>query len=75
MKQLDEHRLQVFEIAVLRKISGVNLRNRHRNEEIRAALEMELDTVEIMRRRRLSYFGHVSRMKPVRLPISIMQGR
>ena len=50
----DEHRLQLFEMAVLRKISGVNEKDRCRYEEIRAA-EIELDIVEIIRRGRLFF--------------------
>jgi len=42
MRRLDEHKLQVFEMAVLRKISGVSLRDRCINEEIRAALESKI---------------------------------
>jgi len=59
-------------MAVLRKISGVSLTDRYRNEEIRAALERELAILEIIHRRLLSYFGYVSRIKPERLPISNM---
>ena len=41
-------------MAVLRKISGVNEKDRCRYEEIRAA-EIELDIVEIIRRGRLFF--------------------
>jgi len=34
MRRVKEHRLQVFEMAVLKKFSGGNLRDRYRNEEI-----------------------------------------
>jgi len=61
-------------MAVLKKISGVSLRDRYINEEMGAALEIKLDIVKIIRRRRLSYFGHVSRIMPERLPISVMHG-
>jgi len=60
-------------MTVLRKISGssISLSDRYRNEEIRAALEINLDIVEIIRRIILSC---VSRMKPERIPMSIIHG-
>jgi len=67
---VDEYRLQVFEMAVLTNFNGVSLRDRYRNDEVRAAFEIELNSVEIIHCRELFYFGHFSRMKPVRLPIS-----
>ena len=70
----DEGRLRAFEMSVLRRICGVSLRDRWRNEEIRALLEIDIDVVEVIRRRRLSYFGHVSRKKPERIPAKVMHG-
>ena len=70
----DEGRLRAFEMSVLRRICGVSLMDRWRNEEIRALLEIDIDVVEVIRRRRLSYFGHVSRMKPERIPAKVMHG-
>ena len=64
----DEGRLRVFDISVLRRICGVSPMDRWGNEEIRALLEIDIDIVEVIRRRRLSNFGHVSRMKPERIP-------
>ena len=70
----DEGRLRVFEMSVLGRICGVSLMDTWRNEEIRALLEIDIDVVEVIRRRRLSYFGHVSRMKPERIPAKVMHG-
>ena len=50
LKAKDEAKLRVFEMMVLRKICGVSLRDRRRNEEIRATLEIEIDVVERIRR-------------------------
>jgi hypothetical protein len=74
LKGSDEARLRVFEMSVLRRICGVSLRDRWRNEEIKTRLEVEHDIVEKIRRRRLSYFGHVSRMKPERIPARVLHG-
>ena len=48
--------------------------DRWRNEEIRELLEIDIDVVEVNRRRRLSYFRHVSRIKPERIPAKLMHG-
>lgn len=74
MKRTDESRLRVFEMAVFRRICGVSLRDRWRNEEIKARLDIECDVVEAIRRRRLAYFGHTCRMKPERIPARVLHG-
>ena len=74
MKRSDENRLRVFEMAVLRRICGVSLRDKWRNEEIKSRLNIACDVVEAIRRRRLSYFGHIKRMKPERLPARMLHG-
>ena len=74
MKRSDENRLHVFELAVLRRICGVRLRDRCRNEDIKARLEIKCDIVEAITRRRLSYFGHIKKKKPERLPARILHG-
>ena len=74
LKRSDENRLRVFEMAVLRRICGVSLRDKWRNEEIKSRLNIECDVVEAIRRRRLSYFGHIKRMKPERLPARMLNG-
>jgi hypothetical protein len=74
LKATDEAKLRVFEMMVLRKICGASLRDRRRNEEIKATLEIEIDVVERIRRRRLSYFGHINRMRADRLPVRILNG-
>jgi hypothetical protein len=66
MNATDGGRLRVFEMSALRRICGVSLMDRWGNEEIRALLEIDIDVVEVIRRRRLSYFGHVRSMKPYR---------
>jgi hypothetical protein len=75
MKTADESRLRVFEIAVLRQICGVKLMDRWKNDDIKIRLEIDFNVVETVRRRRLSYFGHVCRMKPERIPARVLHGR
>ena len=75
MRAADETRLRVFEMAVLRRICGVSLLDRWRNNDIRARLKIDFDVVETVRRRRLSHFGHVQIMKPERIPVKVLNGR
>jgi hypothetical protein len=74
MKVADESRLRVFEMSVLRRICGVRLRDRWKNEDVKVRLEIECDVVEVIKRRRLSYFGHLNRMKPERIPCRALHG-
>ena len=75
MKAADESRIRAFEMSVLRRICGVSLRDKCWNDDIKALLEIENDVVEKIRRRRLSYFGHVSRLKSDRVPLRMLNGR
>jgi Reverse transcriptase (RNA-dependent DNA polymerase)/Domain of unknown function (DUF6451) len=72
MRAGDESRLRVFEMAVLRRICGVKLMERWKHEDIKIRLEIDFDVVVAVRRRRLSYFGHVCRMKPERIPARVL---
>ena len=74
LKEADKSRLRVFEMTVLRRICGVTLRDRWRNEDIRSSLGMEMDIVKQVQRRRLTYFGHVIRMDKERWPNVILHG-
>jgi len=62
-------------ISVSRRICGFSLRARWRNEDIKAWLGIKCDVVDVMRRRRLPYFGHIIRMKLDRIPAREVQGR
>jgi hypothetical protein len=75
MKAADESKIRAFEMSVLRRICGVSLRDKWRNDDIKALLGIEIDVVERIQRRRLSYFGHVSRMKSDRVPLRMLNGR
>ena len=68
-------KLLVFEMAVLRRIAGISRWDRRRNVDIRKDLEINRDVVNHVRSRRLSYFGHVVRMSPSRIPNIRLYGR
>ena len=68
LKEKDKARLRVFEMTCLRKIEGVTRRDRIRNEEIRGRLHVQQDIVGDIAKRRLRYFGHISRMDDGRYP-------
>ena len=49
-------------MSVLRKICGITKKDRRRNDDIRKELLIEKDMVDLLKARRLTYFGHVNRM-------------
>ena len=54
--------LRVVEMSVLRIITGNTLRDRRHNESIREGLGQEVDVVQIVQQRRLTYYGHITWM-------------
>ena len=58
-----KRKLKTFEMAALRKICGITRRDRRRNVDILKELQMEKDINEVLLTRRLTYFGHVTRME------------
>ena len=68
-------KLLAFEMAVLRRLGGISRWDRRRNVDIRRGLEIKRDVVNQVRSRRLSYFGHVVRMSPNRIPNIMLYGR
>ena len=62
-------------MAALRKICGITRRDRRRNVDILKELEMEKDINEVLQTRRLTYFGHVTRIEKDRYPNILMHGR
>ena len=49
-----------------RRILSVSLRDRRQNLDIKTELDINLSIVEIIQKRRMSYFGHVVRMREER---------
>jgi len=62
-------------MTILCYIAGVTRRDRRRNVDIRKELVINHDVVELVRQRRLRYFGHVVRMMPCRTPSLHLYGR
>ena len=57
----DEKKLLIFEIQCLRSILGVSRLSRIRNEEIRRFTGSEKTIIEVIKDKRLKWFGHVCR--------------
>ena len=75
LKKADENRLLVFEMACLRKIMGVTRLDKIRNQKIRETLGHNRTVLDIIRDRRLKYFGHIIRMGNERFPKIALEGR
>jgi len=75
LREMEKKRLLVFEMTVLRRIIGINRRDRWRNLDVRLHLGLDRNIVEEIQHRRLSYFGHVCRMKGERIPNLVLFGR
>jgi len=54
--------LRVFEMAIVRKIRGCSRRDHRRNTDMMKDLALDKDIVEVVRTRRLLYFGHAVRI-------------
>src|SRR6218665_2701014 len=65
MRKEDESRIVVAEMSWLRRIAGKTRRARIHNEVIRRELGQ---TETLIRRMRLTWFGHMVRMEGKRLP-------
>jgi len=68
LKKEDERKLHSLEMNCLRRIIGVTRRDRIQNTVVRVRANVNESIVEEIRRRRLSWFGHISRMEIDRLP-------
>jgi hypothetical protein len=58
----DERRLNSFEMKCLRSILGVSLRDRLRNQKIRQLLNVDKSLTDMVRKKRMQWFGHVVRL-------------
>ena len=67
MKASDRRRLNVFEMKCLRSMTGVSLRDRIRNEEVRRRVGIEKDLAARVDMNVLRWYGHVERMDGERM--------
>jgi hypothetical protein len=70
--QSDIKKLEVFHMRCLRRVLGISLRDRIRNETIRERCCNQPTISEEIQKRRLRWFGHVCRMEPQRLPYQLL---
>jgi Reverse transcriptase (RNA-dependent DNA polymerase) len=74
MKKEDERRLLAAEMGWLRGILNRSRRERIRNEVTREELGQKDTIVDKIRRRRLTWYGHVARMDNRRIPPTALHG-
>ena len=67
--------LLVAEMSWLRRILGRSRKNRIRNEITMKELGQEITLIDKIRKRRLTWFGHVTRMEGSRLPAVALYGQ
>ena len=72
LKKDDERRLHSLEMNCLRRMVGVTRRDRIQNIVVRERTNVTESIIEEIRRRRLSWFGHISRMEIDRLPARVL---
>src|SRR6218665_1887426 len=77
LRKEDERRigLLVAEMSWLRRILGRSIRDRIRNDVTRNELGQQVTLVDKIRKRRLTWFGHVTRMEGNRLPVVALYGQ
>jgi len=68
LRKEDERKILTAEMTWLRKILHVTRRDRIKTIDIRETLQQKETMVDKIRRRRLTWFGHVSRMDKRRRP-------
>lgn len=71
LKQL-EKKLEVFEHRSWRRILRISYLDRVTNMDVRRQFGIEETVAAYVKRRRLTWFGHVARMNPGRLPSRIL---
>ena len=72
LRQEDERRILVAEMSWIRRILGVSRMERKRNVEIRQQLGLKETVIDRVRKRRFTWFGHVTRMDGNRLPLKAL---
>jgi hypothetical protein len=67
--------LLVFEMAALRKIMGVRLIDKIRNEDIRTRMHCTKTIVQVVYQRQHRWLGHVLRFDRKRIALNVLQGK
>ena len=75
LRAKEESMLNVFEMAALRKIAGVEIMDKIRNEDISNRLNQQRTIVHVVHERQTQWLGHVLRMDGKRIPKIILEGR
>ena len=65
----------VFEMAALRRILGVHIMDKMRNEHIRDTLNMTETIIQQVHKRQHIWLGHVLRMNENRIAKTTLHGR
>ena len=68
LKKKIANRLQVFEMACLRRIMGVTRLDKIRNTHIKESLNLDQDVMDKVSTKRLKYFGHVPKNDTYKIP-------
>src|SRR6218665_2239350 len=74
LEKRNERRIEAFEIKCIRRILRVSWTQKKTNEWVLETVGMEGGLLSIIKRRKLSYFGHVMRKEGDCLEKEIMQG-
>ena len=61
IKKINEERIEAFETKCMRKIPRVSWVQKNTNEWVLDAAGVERDLLNLIKRRKISYFGHVKR--------------
>ena len=75
LRKEEENMLLVFEMTALRRIMGVSLLDKIRNEVIRERLGVKETIVELVGKKQTQWLGHVLRMKSERIAKITLQGK
>jgi len=74
IKKRDEERIKAFEMKCIRKILGISWIEKKTNEWVLETAGVERNLLESIKRRKMSYFGHIMRKQGDCLEKEIMQG-
>ena len=58
----DKRKLEVFENRCLRAMLGISLYDRVRNEKVKKNLNINTSITDIIRKKRMKWFGHINRL-------------